>query len=173
MLSALGRGFPAPVVIVQHVDLAFAPGLARWLTTQSGFPVELVALGEKPRPGVALLAATRDHLVVGEDRALAYTARPRETPYRPSVDVFYHSLAAYWPRPGIAVLLTGMGRDGADGLLRLRKKGWHTIAQDERTSVVYGMPKAAADRGAAARVMPVTDIGPAIRERVLAARSAP
>jgi two-component system response regulator WspF len=85
-----------------------------------------------------------------------------DTPYRPSVDAFYESAALHAPRPGCAVLLTGMGRDGAAGLRRLREGGWHTIAQDEATSVVWGMPGAAAKLGAAIEVLPVDGIAPRI-----------
>jgi len=78
------------------------------------------------------------------------------------VDAFFRSVGSNWPRKGIAVLLTGMGKDGARGLLALRKDGWHTIAQDKATSVIYGMPRAAAELGAAVEVLPVKQIAPAI-----------
>ena len=99
-------------------------------------------------------------------RRLCYTPEPREACYRPSVDVFFSSVAEHWPSPGVAVLLTGMGRDGAKGLLQLHSCGWHTIAQDSQTCVVYGMPRAAAECGAAAEVLPLDRIGPAIVARV-------
>jgi two-component system response regulator WspF len=78
------------------------------------------------------------------------------------VDALFASLAAYWPEPGSAALLTGMGRDGAAGLLALKKAGWKTVAQDAATSVVYGMPRAAAEMGAAGRILPVEQISAAI-----------
>jgi two-component system response regulator WspF len=84
------------------------------------------------------------------------------------VDVFFESLAGAWPRAGVAVLLTGMGSDGARGLAVLKKLGWYTIAQDEATSVVYGMPRAAAERNAATEVLPLAQIGPAVRARLAA-----
>ena len=92
-------------------------------------------------------------------------------PYRPSVDVLFMSAATVWPRPGIAVLLTGMGSDGAEGMSRLRALGWHTIAQDESTCVVYGMPKAAAEKRAAVEMLPLPRIGPAVAARVNQSRS--
>jgi two-component system response regulator WspF len=91
---------------------------------------------------------------------------PREVCFRPSVDVFFKSLLAHWPEPGVAVVLTGMGRDGASGLYSLRKAGWHTIAQDEATSVIWGMPRAAAEIGAAVKVLPVSEIGAAVVDEV-------
>src|SRR5262249_10320265 len=115
---------------------------------------------------VILLAGTDDHLVVNADRRLAYTAEPLLYPYRPSVDVFFHSLAASWARPGVAVLLTGMGSDGAQGLLRLRQHGWHTITQDQASCVVYGMPRAAADLGAACEVLSLEQIPAAVLDQV-------
>ncbi len=162
VLSALPQRSDSSVVVVQHVDLQFASGLADWLSECTNFPVVVARDGMPVEPGVAFLAATNDHLVLGDDLALHYAIEPRNHVYRPSVDVFFASLAERWPNPGIAVLLTGMGRDGANGLLSLRAAGWHTIAQDERTSVVYGMPRAAAEIGAAIEVLPLEEIGPAI-----------
>ena len=95
-----------------------------------------------------LLAATDDHLVLRHDGTLGYTPEPRDNPFRPSVDVLFDSLARHWRRPSVAVLLTGIGRDGAKGLLELRRAGWHTVSQDQDTSIVYGMPQAARDFGA-------------------------
>ena len=99
---------------------------------------------------------------MGEDRRLHYSVEPRSVSYRPSVDVFLASLAKNWPRPGVAALMTGMGRDGAAGLLKLRGLNWRTIAQDEGSSVVWGMPKAAAEIGAAEEILPLSRIAEAI-----------
>ena len=93
---------------------------------------------------------------------MKYAKEPIDNPYRPSVDVFFKSVADRWPRPGVAAVLTGMGRDGAEGLKALQSKGWHTIAQDRATCVVYGMPKAAAELGAATEILPIKAIAPAI-----------
>jgi two-component system, chemotaxis family, response regulator WspF len=154
------------VVIVQHVDVAFAPGLARWLLEKTGRRVELVAPGDKPLPGQVWLAATNDHVILDESRRFSYVAEPMDLHYRPSVDVFFRSVAEHWPEPGAAALLTGMGRDGAAGLLALRRAGWLTIAQDEATSVIWGMPAAAIQIGAADRVLPLSEIAQAITDRV-------
>jgi two-component system response regulator WspF len=149
----------AAIVIIQHVDKDFAPGLASWLSERSGFPTEVITEGGTPRPGVALVAATNDHVVLTPGRGLRYTPNPRRLNFRPSVDVFFHSLAEHWPASAVAALLTGMGSDGADGLLALRRAGWTTIAQDQATSVVYGMPRAAAELDAASVILPIGDIG--------------
>ena len=144
-----------------------------WLEGYSALPVRLAENGDELKVGQVLLAGTDDHLEMRSDRHLVYTADPVDYPYRPSVDVFFQSLAATWPRPGMAILLTGMGSDGAQGLLRLRQLGWHTITQDQTSCVVYGMPKAAAALGAACQILPLAQIPAAIVEWVnCAARAA-
>jgi two-component system response regulator WspF len=158
----------AAVVVVQHVDEEFASGLAAWINGQSPFPVRTVMAGDRPRAGEVLLAASNDHLVLNTDLTLGYTEKPLDNPYRPSVDVFFKNVAVRWPRPGVAVLLTGMGSDGGSGMLALRKNRWHTIAQDRASSVIYGMPKAAADLDAAVEILPVTEIGRAVEARMTA-----
>ena len=162
VLSALPADFPAAVVIAQHIEAAFAPGLATQLAARCKLPVRVAQDGEPPTGGVVLLAGSNDHLELGADRLLRYTPNPRNYPYRPSVDVLFASVAAHSSRLGVGVLLTGMGTDGADGLLKLRAAGWHTIAQDESTSVVYGMPKAAVEKRAAVEVLPLPLIGPSV-----------
>jgi two-component system response regulator WspF len=166
VLGALPRRFAAGVLIVQHISAEFAPGLATWLQQRSGLPVRLALADDEPLPGQVLLAGSDDHLVLRGDGRLGYTAEPSDCPYRPSVDELFLSLAAHGPRAGVAVLLTGMGCDGAAGLYRLRQAGWHTIAQDEATSVVYGMPRAAAERGAVAQQLPLPHIADAITAEV-------
>ena len=161
----------ATIVIVQHVDAAFAPGLGQWLSQCAGRKVELVKDGMELAEGAILLSGGDDHLILGTNRRLHYSAEPTAMSYRPSVDVFFKSVAAHWPRTGIAALLTGMGRDGAEGLLQLRRVGWSTIAQDEATSVVWGMPRAAVALGAADHVLPLARIGPAIAEFFLVQNS--
>jgi two-component system response regulator WspF len=162
VLSAFPRNFSAIVVIVQHIDEAMAQGMADVLSQETGHRVEVAEPGMVPRSGQILLAKTDDHLVLDRNGSLNYVAEPRDAWYRPSADVFFRSIASNWRQPGVAVLLTGMGRDGASGLLGLRRAGWLTIAQDEETCVVWGMPGAAAKIGAAERILPVSQIGPAI-----------
>ncbi len=162
LLAELPRPFPAAIVIVQHVDPDFAGGLATWLAHRTHFEVETAKPGEHLQVGKVVLAATDDHLVIDAAGCLNYTPNPREAIYRPSVDVFFTSLAQHWPNPGLALLLTGMGRDGAEGLKLLRGRGWRTIAQGPETSIVYGMPKAAALIGAAMDILELPAIAPAL-----------
>ncbi|MFO7600552.1 MAG: chemotaxis protein CheB, partial [Candidatus Desulfacyla sp.] len=124
--------------------------------------VRLATRGIRPSLSTVFLAGSNDHLILAPDLTLTYTREPSNIPFRPSVDVFFKSVAEHWPLKGVAVLLTGMGRDGAEGLSALRQDGWYTIAQDEATSVVYGMPKAARDLGAAVDILPIDRVAPAI-----------
>jgi two-component system response regulator WspF len=159
VLANFPADFPACVALVQHIAADFAPGLAAWLQTRCPLPVRPAAEGDPPRAGEVVLAATDDHLILRPDRRWGYTPLPLDNPFRPSVDVFFESLTAHCPRPGAAAVLTGMRDDGGRGLLRLRKAGWETVAQDRATCVVYGMPKAAAELGAARSVLPLARIG--------------
>jgi two-component system response regulator WspF len=162
VLCGLPQDWPACLLIVQHIDAAFAPGLAQWLGELTGHTVELATEGDRLAPGRRFLAATNDHMILSREHRLRYVVEPKNLSYRPSVDLLFSSVADHWPDTGVAVLLTGMGRDGAAGLLRLRRRRWHTIAQDEASSIVYGMPRAAAEIGAAVEVRPVAQIAAAI-----------
>ena len=162
VLAGLPRDFPAAVVVVQHVDEQFAAGMAEWLSHDSPLPVRVAREGERPAAGVVLLAGTNDHLALLAGGTLGYTPHPREYVYRPSVDVFFQSVTRHWAGDAVGVLLTGMGRDGAVGLKALRNQGRHTIAQDQASSAVYGMPKAAAALGAAVDILPLDRIAPRI-----------
>jgi two-component system, chemotaxis family, response regulator WspF len=159
ILSKWPKNFPASVLIAQHISADFADSLVEWLSNNSQLTVRTARDGDRPQPGVVLIAGTDDHLVMRPDGTLIYTKDPIDNPFRPSVDVLFKSLARHWLRPSIAVLLTGIGQDGALGLLDLRRAGWHTIAQDQQTSVVYGMPQAAYRLNAAVNVLPVGEIG--------------
>ncbi|MEA5577728.1 chemotaxis response regulator protein-glutamate methylesterase [Anabaena sp. UHCC 0451] len=161
ILSQFPQNFHASVVIVQHLDAQFAQGFATWLDGQISLPVHLATSGYLPQPGKVLVAGTNHHLVMRPDQTLDYQEEPLNSFYHPSVDVFFQSVAKYWQGNGVGVLLTGMGRDGAQGLKLLRDIGWHTIAQDSKTCVVYGMPKAAVELDAVVQILPVEAIAPA------------
>jgi len=172
ILSRLPETLKATLVIIQHVDKEFSAGFVDWLDAQCSLRVELAVEGGRPAAGVVYVAGTDDHLILTPDYTFSYIPGESDSPYHPSVDVFFKSLVGYCPaRPGptpyrrigcVGVLLTGMGRDGAEGLLTLHRAGWHTIAQDESTSVIYGMPRAAKEIGAATEVLPIDNIAPAI-----------
>jgi two-component system response regulator WspF len=158
LLASIPKEFPAAIVIVQHVDEQFATGMAEWLSRDSLLPVRIAVEGDQILPGTVLLAATNDHLSLKANDRLGYTIEPSGCVYRPSIDVFFNSICEWWSGDAVGVLLTGMGRDGAKGLKALRDKGYYTIAQDQASSAVYGMPKAAIALGAAVGVLPIERI---------------
>ena len=158
VLRGLPKDFPAAVVVIQHVDEQFAAGMADWLSQQSQLVVRVAVEGDCPAAGTVLMAGTSHHLVLKGPRRLGYTPEPADCAYSPSVDVFFQSVSQHWPGEAVGVLLTGMGRDGALGLKALRNQGRYTVAQDEGSCAVYGMPKAAARLGAAVDILPVDRI---------------
>lgn len=162
VLRAIPRPAPWPIFIVQHIDAMFAAGLSEWLSKETGHRVTTAVSGDVPAPGGILLACSGDHMILDPSGRVRYSAEPRELVYRPSVDVFFESLPPAGVQPGVAVLLTGMGRDGASGMASLRASGWITLAQDRASSVVWGMPGAAVQLGAASEVLSIDAIGDAI-----------
>ena len=144
------------------MDARFASVMADWLNTQSALPVRVAGEGKRPQPGHVLLAAQDAHLVFSYSGSLSYETEPADCSYRPSIDLFFQSVIRCWKGKVTAVLLTGMGRDGAKGMKALRESGVLTIAQDEDTSFVFGMPKAAISLGAAVKVLPLQQIATAL-----------
>ena len=167
ILSTLPKNFPAAIIIIQHMDEQFTPGLVHWMDSQINLSVRVARNGAIPEPGKILIACTDGHLAMTSTLTLSYSNEPKDNFYHPSVDVFFFSVAQYWPGDGVAALLTGMGRDGAEGLLALHNRNWYTIAQDRDSSIVYGMPKAAAKLGAATDILPASKIGKAISNYLL------
>jgi len=161
VLAALPTPWAHPIVVVQHLGAEFVAGLADWLAQLAGMPVELVERSTALRNGVIYLPAREEHIVSESPGFVTLRVVHDDALHRPSVDVFFHSLATSGAS-GVAVLLTGMGRDGAAGLKALREAGWWTIAQDRASSVVWGMPGEAVKLGGASEVLAVTRIGEAI-----------
>ncbi len=163
VLSGLPAKLPAAVVVAQHIADGFIPGLVTWLEESTQNRVVAAEDGQLIEVGTVYFAPTGCNLSVRGDR-LVFEAKPPEQLYVPSVDRLFESVAtSYGPR-AIGVLLTGMGADGARGLKRLREAGGATICQDEGTSTVFGMPKAAIEAGAADQVLAMEDIGAAVVE---------
>jgi two-component system, chemotaxis family, protein-glutamate methylesterase/glutaminase len=164
ILRGLPRDFRAPVLLVIHINEPFGVAFAEWLDGQSPVRVRYARDGERlaaPRDATVLMAPPGRHLVL-ERGALRLTDGPERHSCRPSVDVLFDSIARDAGPDALACLLTGMGRDGADGLLAIRRAGGATIAQDEATSVVFGMPREAILAGAAEQVLGVHEIGAAL-----------
>jgi two-component system, chemotaxis family, response regulator WspF len=164
VLKGLPKEFPARIVIVQHVDGAFVGGMVEWLSQESGQRVSVAKEGERPAIGRVLVAGATGHLRLKTPERLGYTEEPRDYAYRPSVDVFFQSVSRLWRGDVVGVLLTGMGRDGALGLKALRDRGHYTIAQDESSCAVYGMPKAAAALNAAVDVLALDRIAARVQD---------
>ena len=158
VLMELPSDFKAAVVIIQHVDAHFAGELAAWLDQHCKLNVRTAIEGELPTVGEVLVAQTNDHLRMCEGGRLVYTEQPIEMVYRPSVDVFFESVALHWEGPILGCLLTGMGSDGALGMLELKKRGIFTLAQNEETCAVFGMPKAAIEMNAAVQIGSLEEI---------------
>jgi two-component system response regulator WspF len=146
---------------VQHVDEQFMPSFINWLNDHTPLPVRAAQPGDRFEAGTVLVCGRGDHLLLSSDATLAYNPEPTGVAYRPSVDVFFESLSQTFNNQALGILLTGMGRDGAAGLKAMRQRGWHTIAQDQESCAVYGMPKAAMEIGAAVEILPLGEIGPA------------
>ena len=163
ILRALPPNFALPLLLVLHINEPFAATFAEWLDGQTGLRVSYAVDGQLLSAGTGrvVMASPDFHLVVRNGR-LRLTRDPERHSCRPAIDALFESLASECGASAAACLLTGMGRDGAAGLLEIRRAGGLTIAQDESTSVVYGMPREAALLGAAQRVLPLAEIGTAI-----------
>jgi two-component system chemotaxis response regulator CheB len=163
VLRALPAPLRVPVLVVLHINELFGAAFADWLAAQTPHRVTCAQDGERLAAvaGRVVVAPPGRHLVLRQDH-LRLTSEPERHSCRPSVDLLFESLAIERGAGTAACLLTGMGRDGAAGLLAIRRAGGLTIAQDEATSVVYGMPREAALLGAAERVLPLGEIGPAL-----------
>lgn len=170
VLSRIGRQFPLPVVIVQHMTANFVGGFAAWMEKITAVPVEIVAARTRLAPGCAYLAAPDRHLVVDGDCAWP-DASPPVSAHRPSGTVLFASMARHYRDAAIGVVLTGLGDDGSAGLLEMHQAGAHTIAEHESTAVVYGMPAAGVRAGAVRESLPLPAIGPRILELVLGERN--
>jgi two-component system chemotaxis response regulator CheB len=159
LLSSLEPDPPYPVLVVQHMSAGFIGGLADWLSHSTGREVVLAEQGIRPEPGIVYLAPDRYHMEF-RNNAIRLTGDGPETAHCPSVDVLFESIAADdIVGNTIAVILTGMGNDGAAGIDRIHQRGAWTIAQDKSTSVVFGMPQVAIEKGAVSEVVPLERIG--------------
>jgi two-component system chemotaxis response regulator CheB len=166
MLSVLPKDLPAPVLIAQHIAEGFIPGLVQWL--DGGCEVAVRAAGDKetPKAGMVYLAPTGMNLEY-DGRAMRFIAPEPGQLYIPSADTLFASVARTLNSAAVGVILTGMGNDGAKGLKAMHDAGAVTIAQDERTSTVFGMPRAAAELGAASQVLPIENIGAEVMRLVM------
>ena len=170
VLTALPAGLPG-IAIVQHIPAGFSKAYADRMNTMCAFPVREAVDGDRLEPGTALIAPGNFHLMLTwcqDHYRVRVTDGPQIWHQRPAVDLLFKTAADCGAAPhAIAGILTGMGRDGAEGLLRLKEKGATTFAQDEASCVVYGMPKAAWENGAAQRQLPLDRVAPQLVNRFL------
>ncbi|MEX2119095.1 MAG: chemotaxis-specific protein-glutamate methyltransferase CheB [Pirellulales bacterium] len=166
LLGDLGPRFPLPVVLVQHMTTSFMDGFVSWLAASSPLEIGLAKDGDIPKRGRVYVAPADRHLWV-DATCLRLNDGPSVSAQRPSGTVLFKSLARSFGPRSLGVLLTGMGDDGAAGLKELRKAGAYTIAEDESTAVVYGMPGMAVRMEAACESLPLEQIGPRLTQLVL------
>ncbi len=148
LINKLPAEFPLPILIVQHISSGFAMGLAEWLSTQTRLRVDVAAHGYVLQPGVLVLAPDDYHMQVNEQGIVELTKAAPYKNLRPSANYLFDSLARVFGPRALGIILTGMGDDGADGIEALHSAGGLTIAQDEESSVVFGMPHEAILRNA-------------------------
>jgi two-component system, chemotaxis family, protein-glutamate methylesterase/glutaminase len=162
ILTTLPADFPVPILVVQHMSRGFSPGFADWLDKASPLVVKLAEEGESLRPGTAYVAVDDHHLCLSAARRIRLSTAPAVGGFRPSATVLFESVAAAFGPTAVAVILTGMGRDGVEGLRAIRRAGGRTIAESEATAVVYGMPAAAIHAGLADFVLPLDEVCAAV-----------
>jgi two-component system chemotaxis response regulator CheB len=162
ILSSLPVKFPAPVLVVQHIALGFVSGFAEWLAGSSRLQVTVAVDGERIDDGHVYVAPDEFHMGVRDDRRIALSREEPENGVRPSVSHLFRSVARVYDGNSVGILLSGMGKDGAEGLKLMRDRGAITFAQDKKSCVVYGMPGEAAGLGAALYSLPPDTIAKAV-----------
>jgi len=163
ILGSLPLNFPVPILVVQHIATGFTPGLVKWLGQSTPLHVKLAESGETAQPGTVYLAPHGGQMGITKDRQIHLFKGTTENHFCPSVSYLFESVAQAFGRSAIGILLTGMGQDGAGGLLQLSKAGGVTIAQDEETSVIFGMPGEAIRLGAAQYILSPRQIAELLR----------
>jgi len=159
ILTQLPSEFPCPILCVQHISEGFLQGLVDWLAAQCQITVKVARTGEVPLPGAVYFPEEGTHLTIDNKGRLVSSHQPPVGGHRPAVTVLFNSVAEYYGSSAIAVLLTGMGSDGAAGMQAIARAGGVTVAQDEASCVVFGMPKQAIDSGAVRYILPPPEIG--------------
>jgi two-component system, chemotaxis family, protein-glutamate methylesterase/glutaminase len=164
IFDSLPANFPLPIVCVQHISHGFLDGLIQWLNITSKLPIQIARSGEIPQSGNIYFPPEKKHLELNGQRQFVCSDAPPVAGHRPAVDVTFKSIARIYGRNGAAILLTGMGKDGAVGMQAIQQAGGLTIAQDRETSVIFGMPKEAIELGAAKHILPLTKIAAFLSE---------
>jgi two-component system chemotaxis response regulator CheB len=163
LFSNLPASFGMPVLVVQHITAGFTGGFSEWLQQYTPLPVRIAKASDKAEPGTILLAPEGRQMELFPDGAVRAVSRVSDSVHLPSADALLSSVALSFAEDAVGVLLTGMGSDGAEGLLKIRKAGGRTYAQDEASCIVFGMPAEAIRRGAAALVLDPASIAESLR----------
>ncbi len=158
ILPRLPADFPAPILVAQHMSDGFVDGMARWLDGLCQLEVRVAKEGELIRPGCIYISPSECHLEVNAAHRVRLQARQEKDIYRPSCDHLLASVAKVYRHAGIGLILTGMGRDGAQGMLALHQAGGVTLAQDEASSVIFGMNQVAIETGGVHLVLPLDQL---------------
>jgi two-component system, chemotaxis family, protein-glutamate methylesterase/glutaminase len=164
VLKPLTAKFPLPILVVQHITNGFAQSLADWLNKELSLTVRLAVNGEKPAPGTVLIAPDDRHMQISEQGTILLHEKSNYKGLRPSANYLFSSLAEVYQANAVGVILTGMGDDGVDGLAAMHRTGGTVLAQDQDTCVVYGMPREAVSRKVVNYVLPVEQIGLALKQ---------
>lgn len=164
ILTHLPGNFPVPVICVQHISEEFMQGMVDWLAPQCQLKIMTAEAGVVPQPGVVYFPRGGSHLIVNSQGRLECTDGPIYDGHRPSISVTFNSLAKHYGSEAAAILLTGMGRDGVEGIKAIAQAGGMTIAQDEESSIVFGMPKEAAALGVVRHILPLERIATMLQE---------
>lgn len=167
ILAQLPANLPFPVLCVQHISEGFLQGLVNWLKVECRLNIKIAQAGEVPVSGTVYFAPERTHLELDNQGKFICLESALVDGHRPSVTVTFKSVAKFYGKAAIAILLTGMGKDGAEGMRAISAAGGITIAQDEKSSIVFGMPKEAIAMGVVQHVLPVNDIANFVVSRLL------
>lgn len=166
ILSSLPANFPLPILVVQHIAQGFITGLVDWMNRNTKLKVVLAKNNERPQPGYVYFSPNDSHLEFNADLTIRLSTDIDSSGAIPSVNRLFRSTAQVFGSKAIGVLLTGMGRDGAESLLLMKQKGALTIVQDKDSCMVFGMPKEAIQLGAAMKVLPLAEIAPTLKTLV-------
>jgi two-component system, chemotaxis family, protein-glutamate methylesterase/glutaminase len=158
LFVGLKANFPAPIVCVQHISTGFLQNMVTWLNAQCDLTVKIAVAGETPQAGNIYFAPEGTHLKFDNQKCFALSKEPRDKEHCPSVDVSFHAVAEQFGKGALAILLTGMGKDGAEGITSIAGRGGTTIAQNEASSVVFGMPKEAIATGHVQKILSLGEI---------------
>jgi two-component system chemotaxis response regulator CheB len=162
VFTQLPPDFPIPIVCIQHICSGFLQGLIDWLTLSCPLSIQIAQAGAMPKPGHIYFPPERHHLELDVRGRFVYSDAPPWEGHRPSATITFTSIARVYGKRSVGIILSGMGRDGADGMLAIAEAGGVTIAQDETTSVIFGMPKEAIRLGAVQHVLPIRAIAPTL-----------